>query len=66
MAIKKMSVLRREFISELCDLVNKTCLPAFVKVECMERALNEMRNIAEEEYQRDLQEYERGEDHGNH
>ena len=51
---KPMSVQRVELINRLCNLLNEYELPIFVKVDIIERILNELRQQIDVEYQRDL------------
>lgn len=57
MSDKPLSIVRREFIEDICRLVNNAGLPGFVVVDCLERILTEARNLADAEYQRDAQMY---------
>lgn len=57
---KPLTVARYDLINAICDAINNSGLPAFVVVECLERILNETKNIADAEYQRDLQLYKEG------
>lgn len=59
---KKITVARHEFINDVCDRVNKSGLPMFVVVECLERILAESRKAMDEELRRDLEEQQRGND----
>lgn len=50
---KPLSLLRRDYINKLCDITNKSCLPAFVVVEALEKLLNQMRKAVDIEIKRD-------------
>lgn len=43
-----------DFINALCELVNRSGLPAFVLVDILERTLKELSQMSASEYQRDL------------
>ena len=54
---KPVTLLQREFQDKLVDLINNSCLPAFVLEPILEQALNRVSELAEERYQLDLAEY---------
>ena len=55
---KPITVQRFECLAKLVDVLNDNSLPAFVKVEIMERILNELRPEVDAEYQRDIRAYQ--------
>ena len=59
-AIKEapISVVRYECINKICNILNESKLPVFVKVDFLERILNELRPQVDIEYQRDKANYE--------
>ena len=50
---KPLTVARRDFVQDLVNLVNRTELPTFIKLEVMERILDEMRPLIDTELKRD-------------
>ena len=57
--MKKITIVRHEFINDVCETINHSGLPAFVVVECLERILTECRKAMDEELRRDLEEQQR-------
>ena len=53
MAHKPLTVARRDYVEDIVNITNKTDLPMFVKVEVLERVLDEMRPLADNELKRD-------------
>lgn len=58
-AAKPISIARHDCLSSICDVLNCSNLPAFAKVEILERILNELRPMVDIEYQHDLELYEK-------
>ena len=54
---KPITLAREEFIQAVCDTCNKADIPAFVKIDVLERALNELRKVQETELKRDEAEF---------
>lgn len=54
---KPITVARNDYIQAICDISNKSGLPAFVKVDVLERILIEVRSVADMELKRDEAEY---------
>jgi len=57
MANKPLTVARRDYVEDIVNITNKADLPMFVKVEVLERMLDEMRPLAETELKRDEASY---------
>lgn len=57
MAHKPLTVARRDYVEDIVNITNKTDLPMFVKVEVLERVLDEMRPLADNELKRDEASY---------
>ena len=55
---KSVVLARRDYINQICEVTNKSGLPAFVIVDVLEHVLAEARNLAETEYQRELEVYQ--------
>lgn len=55
---KPITVARNEFITGVCEIVNKTGLPAFVAVDALGHVVAELQKLADAEYQRDLAAYQ--------
>jgi hypothetical protein len=54
---KPIIVARHECIEQICNTLNGSTLPAFVKVEVLERILKELYPLVESEYQAALVQY---------
>lgn len=52
-----ITIARNDCINRVCDALNESGLPAFAKVDLMERILAELRPMIEAEYRRDLDAY---------
>ena len=50
---KPITVARRDYMQSVVDLTNNSGLPAFVMVEVLEHALNELRPMMNAELKRD-------------
>lgn len=50
---KPTTVLRQEYIEKQIKLINGSGLPAFVLVDILEDTLQELRRLAESQYQKD-------------
>lgn len=59
MVTKPITVSRMEFVESLCDMINASPLPAFVKVEVLERVLDQLRPQIDAQYQQDAAAYKR-------
>jgi hypothetical protein len=57
MVHKPLTVARRDYVEGIVNLTNKTDLPMFVKVEVLERMLDEMRPLIDTELKRDEASY---------
>lgn len=57
MAHKPLTVARRDYVEDIVNITNKADLPMFVKVEVLERVLDQMRPLAENELKRDEASY---------
>ena len=57
MANKSIVVARQDFINDLVGVINAYKLPAFVKVEIMERALSQLKSLEDAELQQELTRY---------
>lgn len=58
MATKPITVTRTDFMDALANLINSHDLPAFVKLEVIERLKSQLENIVQAEYERDLAAYQ--------
>ena len=58
MALKPITVARRDYMAAVCEATNNSGLPAFVVVDVLEKVLNKMRSAADTEVQRDFARYE--------
>lgn len=52
-----ITIARNDCINRVCDALNESGLPAFAKVDLMERILTELRPMMDVEYQKDLEAY---------
>lgn len=50
---KPITVERADFINAICKTINASPLPAFVKVEVLERVLDQLRPQIDAQYQQD-------------
>lgn len=57
--IKPPTLRRNECIGKICAAINSMNLPAFVAVEILEKVLSEARRLADEEYKRETDEYQK-------
>lgn len=55
---KSITIIRHEFMRSLADTTNRTDLPAFVKLEVIERLKSQLENLVQAEYERDLAAYQ--------
>lgn len=55
--IVPITIARNDCINRVCDALNESGLPAFAKVDLMERILAELRPMMDVEYQKDLEAY---------
>lgn len=55
---KPSTVLQKEFINNLADLINKSELPAFVIADVLKNTLAVTRELAEKQYRTDLAKWE--------
>lgn len=58
MATKPITVTRTDFMDALANLINSYDLPAFVKLEVIERLKSQLENFVQAEYERDLAAYQ--------
>lgn len=58
MGNKPITVLRAEFIKDIVGTINASHLPAFIKVEVLERVLAQLRPQVDAELKRDTSAYE--------
>lgn len=58
MATKPITVTRTDFMDALANLINSYDLPAFVKLEVIERLKSQLENLVQAEYERDLAAYQ--------
>lgn len=56
-----ITIARNDCINRVCDALNESGLPAFAKVDLMERILAELRPMMDVEYQKDMEAYRRAE-----
>lgn len=54
---KPITLAREDFIQAVCDTCNKADIPAFVKIDVLERVLNELRKVQETELKHDEAEF---------
>lgn len=54
---KPIVVERHDFVNALAETVNAYNLPAFVKVEVVERLLSQLKDIERQELQREIAQY---------
>lgn len=52
-----ITIARNDCINRVCDALNESGLPAFAKVDLMERILAELRPMMDAEYRKDLEDY---------
>ena len=57
--IKPPALRRKECIDKICAAINEMSLPAFVTVDILEKVLSEARRLADEEYKRETDEYQK-------
>lgn len=55
---KPLTIKRAEFNKALAQTINNAELPAFVVADCLQTVLLEIQNLANQQYQRDLQAYQ--------
>ena len=55
--IKPISIRYNECIEKLCAVINESQLPAFATVNILEKITAEARKLADDEYRRDLETY---------
>ena len=55
--IKPISIRYNECIEKLCAVINESQLPAFTTVNILEKITAEARKLADDEYKRDLEAY---------
>lgn len=58
MALKPITVAQREYKAAIYDLTNYSGLPAFVMIDVLERVVNQLRPLVDEEYKKDSAEYQ--------
>lgn len=56
--MKPISVARQEFIINLTDLINNSMLPAFIIEPIMKDMYNDVRILAQRQYDTDLKKYQ--------
>lgn len=56
-----ITIARNDCIQRVCDALNESGLPAFAKVDLMERILAELRPMMDAEYRKDLEDYKAAE-----
>lgn len=54
---KPTTIAREEFITNLVNLINESGLPAFVMEPILHNMLNEVQAIMNEQYEKDLEQY---------
>lgn len=55
--IKPISIRYNECIEKLCAVINESQLPAFATVNILEKITAEARKLADDEYKRDVEAY---------
>lgn len=55
---KPATILRQEFIEKQIELINGSGLPPFVLADIFEDTLQELRRMAQQQYQKDCAEWE--------
>lgn len=51
---KPITVARQELIDKICDIINKSGLPAFVVINILKNVLGELEVLEQQQLQRDL------------
>lgn len=54
---KPATILHKEFREKIVEAINTSGLPAFVLVPVLESALNQVKEIADEQYANDIETY---------
>jgi len=57
MALKPITVARRDYMATICDVTNKSGLPAFVVVDVLEKVLAEIKPAMDAEVKNDFARY---------
>ena len=57
MALKPITVARRDYMAAVCEATNKSGLPAFVVVDVLEKVLAEMKPAMDAEVKADFNRY---------
>jgi len=55
---KPLTIKRAEFNKALAQTINNAELPAFIVADCLQAVLFEIQNLANQQYQNDLQAYQ--------
>lgn len=56
--VKPVSLVRRELIDKLVEVINESQLPMFVVTPILENLLNEVKAVEQKEYETDKAQYE--------
>jgi len=59
MVQKPTVIVKKEFEKDVTELINKTPLPAFVMVDVIRDVLRALNNVAEQEYARETEAYQK-------
>lgn len=51
---KPITILRNDYMSNLCAITNNSGLPAFVMIDVLERMITQLNTLAQAELQRDI------------
>lgn len=55
---KPITILREEYVNKIVTVSNESALPAFVKLDVLEKVCEQLRKLAREEYAKDVSEYQ--------
>lgn len=58
MVQKSLIIARMEYAQQIISACNNSGLPAFIMADVIKDVLTKLKRLADEEYQRDLQEYQ--------
>ena len=58
---KPLTVAHRDYVNEIVNLTNSAPLPSFIKIDVLEKVIQQLRPLVEQEYNRDKAAYDAAE-----
>ena len=53
-----LTVAHRDYVNQIVNLTNSAPLPSFLKIDVLEKVIQQLRPLVEQEYQRDKAAYD--------